>query len=345
MPAIIITGHPRIGKTTVAQLIALRAKRRFHVTNVVIVNEENVIQDRTKAECYVNSHVEKQTRSALKSAFERALASSPDTLVILDSLNYIKGYRYELHCISRSMRQQHCVLWVWNESSYLEGSGMTQEQVDALVMRYEAPDERNRWDKPLYKLNLSVGENGDVSGGGQASVERSVVKKSVYDMHNLSASLVGKANSDGKTFHPESHGVGNEDDDDCGEHTSDDEATKRRLTAAVDDVLDQFLNNEKRLHQNTSTQKVIAAESNVLNQVDRIAQIVIEKITAVQKLGGLYSQHYDGKGMIRLDRKASMVELRRLKRQFVKWISINPPADCSEIGVSYSFLVYIQGQV
>jgi len=223
---------------------------------------------------------------------------------------------------------------------------MTQEQVDALVMRYEAPDERNRWDKPLYKLNLSMCGNGDVSGGGgggQAPLERSVMKKSVYDMHNLSASLVGKGNSDGKTFHTDSRGAGN--DDGCGELASDEEAVKRRLTAAVDDVLDQFLNNEKRLHQNTSTQKVIAAESNVLNQVDRIAQLVIKNITAVQKLGGLYSKHYDGKGTIRLDRKASMVELRRLKRQFVKWISINPPADCSEIGISYSFLVYIQGQV
>ena len=43
---------------------------------------------------------EAQTRSALKSAVERSI--SRENVVILDSMNYIKGYRYELYCVTRA---------------------------------------------------------------------------------------------------------------------------------------------------------------------------------------------------------------------------------------------------
>ena len=123
MPAIILTGHPKIGKTSLANLIAERVQQNaadFNISNVFIVNEENTRMmvtsaalgnsNQTKKDCYKDSNAEKMTRSALKSAFERALSSSSISssgsqgnnssskpLVILDSLNYIKGYRYELH--------------------------------------------------------------------------------------------------------------------------------------------------------------------------------------------------------------------------------------------------------
>lgn len=35
---------------------------------------------------------------------------SKETVVILDSLNYIKGYRYELYCIARALRTPNCVV-------------------------------------------------------------------------------------------------------------------------------------------------------------------------------------------------------------------------------------------
>ena len=123
MPAIILTGHPQIGKTSLSHLIAQRAKEVFHISNVFIINEENCCS-MTKVGCYRNAQSEKVTRAALKSAFERALSYTSSasvssallsqgsqrqhhtsknkkkqlmSLVILDSLNYIKGYRYELH--------------------------------------------------------------------------------------------------------------------------------------------------------------------------------------------------------------------------------------------------------
>ncbi len=51
---------------------------------------------------------EKNLRASLKSSVERQL--SRDVVVILDSLNYIKGYRYELYCIARALRTPHCIV-------------------------------------------------------------------------------------------------------------------------------------------------------------------------------------------------------------------------------------------
>ncbi|PWS20847.1 hypothetical protein DKP78_26660, partial [Enterococcus faecium] len=77
--------------------------------------------------------------------------------VILDSLNYIKVYRYELFCLIKHAQTPHCLVYCltsaevssgWNKSR--ESSAQyTQEILDALVLRFEAPDSRNRWDSPL----------------------------------------------------------------------------------------------------------------------------------------------------------------------------------------------------
>lgn len=48
------------------------------------------------------------TRGALMSAVERAL--STERIVIADSLNYIKGYRYQLYCLARQTATSHCVV-------------------------------------------------------------------------------------------------------------------------------------------------------------------------------------------------------------------------------------------
>lgn len=53
---------------------------------------------------------EKDTRSKLRSECERHISS--DTTVVLDTLNNIKGYRYELWCMARAAGSRCCVLWV-----------------------------------------------------------------------------------------------------------------------------------------------------------------------------------------------------------------------------------------
>lgn len=83
---------------------------------------------------------------------------SRDEITILDSLNYIKGYRYELHCVVKSQKTLHCIVQTvvhedqcieWNEGRQ-EDTKYTDEICKELIMRFEPPDSRNRWDSPLF---------------------------------------------------------------------------------------------------------------------------------------------------------------------------------------------------
>jgi protein KTI12 len=166
MPSLILTGYPSAGKTSFAELLASRAlsHKSSLIKTTVIINEANARPDKTLQECYFNSTEEKLTRSALKSEFDK-FVKDPSKLVILDSMNYIKGFRYELHCISKSAGQKHGVVWTlcreqvakaWNEqrSKSKQDYFYTQEMMDELIARYEPPDQRNRWDRPLWRVDV-----------------------------------------------------------------------------------------------------------------------------------------------------------------------------------------------
>lgn len=107
MPLIIITGKPCTGKTTFAQRLVDHLKQTTN-SSVELVNEESL--NISKKEGYKNSFAEKGVRGALKGASDHRLNS--ECFVIVDSLNYIKGYRYELYCTARTFRTPHCVVWV-----------------------------------------------------------------------------------------------------------------------------------------------------------------------------------------------------------------------------------------
>jgi protein KTI12 len=58
---------------------------------------------------YETTITEKISRGAIKSLVERLL--TPDTIVIVDSLNTIKGFRYELHCQARALKTHQCTIF------------------------------------------------------------------------------------------------------------------------------------------------------------------------------------------------------------------------------------------
>jgi protein KTI12 len=119
MPLIIICGNPCTGKTTFTNSLA-SFLINHGIEKVEVVNEE--LLGINKAEGYKTSSIEKSTRGSLKSNTDHRL--SGQSFVIVDSLNYIKGFRYELFCSARTFRTPHCVVWVecptqtadaWNE--------------------------------------------------------------------------------------------------------------------------------------------------------------------------------------------------------------------------------------
>ena len=88
---------------------------------------------KSKNEVFSDSGLEKEVRSAVKSAAVRLL--SKDTVVIVDGSNYIKGFRYEVWCASKATKTTQCTVQCdvspedarkWNEKRRL-ASGMVAE--------------------------------------------------------------------------------------------------------------------------------------------------------------------------------------------------------------------------
>lgn len=74
---------------------------------VQIINEE--ILGLSKANYLKDPTQEKILRASLKSNVEKYV--DQQRVVILDSMNYIKGYRYELYCLARNSMTTLCLVF------------------------------------------------------------------------------------------------------------------------------------------------------------------------------------------------------------------------------------------
>ncbi|XP_043786020.1 protein KTI12 homolog [Apis laboriosa] len=160
MPVILMTGIPCSGKTTrtceLKEYFINEAKKK-----VEIINEIDVVTktgfDRNKF--FADSKNEKRVRSDIKSSIQRLL--NINDILIIDASNYIKGYRYEIYCMTKLYKTPQCTIfcnipvehaWLWNIKRP-EYEQYNRDIFDALVMRYEAPDNKNRWDIPLFNIS------------------------------------------------------------------------------------------------------------------------------------------------------------------------------------------------
>lgn len=360
MPCLILTGHPCAGKTTFANLLKERALKHESglIDRVVVINEESVCVNQTKAECYATAHAEKATRSALKAEVDRQLA--PRTLVILDSLNYIKGYRYELHCMSKAAGERHGVVWIlnsaareWNQQRYSE------QLLDELIQRFEPPDARNRWDQPLYRVDLTPSDAASTNQAAQDALQRSV-----YNMHSLSDAITdsaaaspakSRAKSAASSFRkrpssrvPATNSSSDKQETKPPEPTEPAEPAKptsdvRSLEERIGDILDSFLLNVKPLKEGSSTAHHISGDANVLHQVDSLTQKVCTAISQTSSNGTIQISEYNV--TVESGRKLGLPELKRLRQQYIRWVAQHPPADTSERGIVLSFVQYVEGHV
>ncbi|KAJ8003276.1 hypothetical protein DPEC_G00167740 [Dallia pectoralis] len=154
MPLIVMCGYPCSGKTRRAE--QLKEYWEHYEKRVHIIGDGTIgIQ---KNAVYADSQNEKHVRGSLRAEVERRV--NKEHIVILDSLNYIKGYRYELFCLIKHTQTPHCLVYcltssevssTWNKQRDAEEQ-YSQDILDALVLRFEAPDSRNRWDSPLFTI-------------------------------------------------------------------------------------------------------------------------------------------------------------------------------------------------
>ncbi|KAE8145174.1 chromatin associated protein KTI12 [Aspergillus avenaceus] len=191
MPLIILTGYPCSGLThratqlatglqetqkTLHETGALPPTRQFKVT---VVPTHDSSHPRT---VYDHARTEKETRGVAYTRARRALGK--DSFVILDGMNYIKGWRYQLWCEAKALGTSCCVVHVGTpidqcvanneerikkeqEKEQNQGEKQdetekkeTQTEEDAyppellnnLIFRYEEPSTHSRWDKPLFTV-------------------------------------------------------------------------------------------------------------------------------------------------------------------------------------------------
>jgi protein KTI12 len=260
MPLIIICGIPSSGKTTRAKELEKYFREECgKVTH--LINEEYLLIN--KAEGYKDNLSEKNTRAALKAAVDRFL--NKDVVVIFDSLNYIKGYRYEVYCSSRALRTPHCVVHCdvdletakeWNEKR--------EEKLDPTLLvdlagRFETPNGKNRWDSPLFTLT------------------------------------------------PE--------------------------TAIPFDQISEALFKRTPKPPNIATLPQVLSDTNFLYELDKTTQEIVAALLQAQNTCMIGDSIPVPKATtkVRLVRKATMSELRRLQRQFLKITQMHPPT-VEEIG-------------
>ncbi|XP_021718406.1 protein KTI12 homolog [Chenopodium quinoa] len=161
MALVVICAQPCSGKSTAATCLAEALRNSESTLNVRIINETFFHLDRNQG--YANMTAEKNIRGVLRSEVDRSV--SKDSIIIVDSLNSIKGYRYELWCLARAAGVRYCVLYSdveetdcrkWNEDRKEKGEAAYDENVfEDLVRRFEKPESKNRWDSPLFELQPS----------------------------------------------------------------------------------------------------------------------------------------------------------------------------------------------
>uniref|UniRef100_F1L3H9 Protein KTI12 homolog n=2 Tax=Ascaris TaxID=6251 RepID=F1L3H9_ASCSU len=170
MPLLLISGGPSSGKTTIAERIAEYFKScGFHAVEVI----SDECNGNFSRNIYNNSSKEREQRAFLRSEVQRRL--SKDRLIICDSLNYIKGFRYELFCVGKLVQTTFAVVFCeanaqtskWLDSQKDENERYEEGKIDDVLMRFERPDGKNRWDSPLFTIQINGNyeqEDGDAVG-------------------------------------------------------------------------------------------------------------------------------------------------------------------------------------
>ncbi|KAI9840610.1 MAG: hypothetical protein M1837_001506 [Sclerophora amabilis] len=170
---LLISGYPMSGKTRrakqieehfanrISTLTSSQPSPRLSRLKVHYVSDDTLSLSR---DVYSTAKAEKDARAAFYSAVKRVLG--PDDIVIADSLNYIKGFRYQLYCEAKAMGTPNCVVQIHigtapstcralNNaaiSSPEYTNNYSEEDFENLILRYEEPNGMTRWDSPLFTV-------------------------------------------------------------------------------------------------------------------------------------------------------------------------------------------------
>lgn len=172
MPLIMLAGVPCSGKSALAEQLRVYFEEVLGDPGRVFMVGDHVLHaDRNIA--YREMVEEKKLRGAIRDGVFRAL--NTHNLVIVDSTNAIKGFRFELWCAAREMATSSCVVYTdapvaacqgWNAErrrEYSKAHGEAHEDTADLpyykdeifadmASRFELPNASQRWDRPMFPV-------------------------------------------------------------------------------------------------------------------------------------------------------------------------------------------------
>lgn len=159
MPLVTFTGLPSSGKTIYAKQLVLLLQKKIEDAkkdgspghNYLVVYHSDETLGISK-DVYRDSTQEKHARGTQMLAVKRDL--SRNNIVVLDTMAYIKGFRYQLFCEAKGLSTPHCVVHVVTseEQCVLWNNSWDEEVIKQLAMRYEEPNGDTRWDSPLFTM-------------------------------------------------------------------------------------------------------------------------------------------------------------------------------------------------
>lgn len=305
MPLVVLVGRPSSGKTTIACQIDAVIKQLDPGRSTDILSDESTLSaSQNKSDCYRDGKQEKMTLGALRSSVERRLSKS--TVLIFDSLNMIKGYRYEIWALARQIGTRCCVVSVetgtetckaWNDARDPMERYET-EVMDDLVGRLERPDSIRRWESPLFSVYPERESQEDISqvceavatycisceGGSNCPLER-----------NKLSAVSGHATGD--------------------------------------------------LKQSIATSQNTLAPVNLLHDVDKEVQLTVKQIVDAQTLAGGAPAGIVSFGpdvpVLNLNRPVSTAELRRWRRLFVKMVTNTTFSESRPVHIKSLFVRFV----
>ena len=291
-----------------------------------------------KADGYISSSAEKVTRASLRSSVDHLLTG--DTTVILDSLNYIKGYRYELYCVARSMRTPHCVCWVecdekvslqWN-SERAAGDAYGELILKDLRLRFEVPSEKNKWDCPLFKVNMTPLELAAPTSSSSSAEptsstavdETAALKATVFSSFRKKGNNGGSSSNTTVVSRAASTLIPVDPLESKAIYFSGSLAEVRTMSGASAHecaaAIHKYLSGAPLPVPNSATARIARSDTDLLYELDRVSQKVTQTLITHQaeSLEGTPVVFSDYQRTMTLHRHVGLAELQRHRRQFVK---------------------------
>ncbi|KAG8928769.1 hypothetical protein FRC02_006478 [Tulasnella sp. 418] len=219
MALITISGYPSSGKSRrAAQIQEYLVERLGSPDYPGPAIKVSVLSDDTlnlKRSAYDDSRSEKPARAAIFTALTRHIGK--DTILIIDSMNYIKGFRYQMYCAAKEAEVRTCTVYVvappdeckkWNTEKD-PNFAYSSTTLDNLLQRFEEPNSMARWDSPLFTIPwtdefIPGSEIWDTIMSGNTAPPNAAVIQTVkpptdalQTLENVSASIVNTISSSG----------------------------------------------------------------------------------------------------------------------------------------------------